>query len=296
MKEKVILAGGTGFIGQYFEEKLKQLGYDVHIISRSPRHISWNDSAAIIEALEDSAMLINLAGKSVDCRYNDKNKEEILRSRVETTKRLGEAILACRIPPRLWINSSTATIYRHAEDRPMTELDGEIGTGFSVDVAKAWEDAFFSFDLSQTRQAALRISIVLGKHGGVMTPYRNLVKFGLGGVQGSGNQKFSWIHIDDLFRIVLFIKENEGVSGVFNCAAPHPVTNREFMHQLRTAMNVRVGLPSPKWLLELGAFIIRTETELIVKSRWVIPQRLEQQGFRFQFDQVNKALADLCAH
>ncbi|MGD8191254.1 TIGR01777 family oxidoreductase [Brevibacillus ginsengisoli] len=295
MQPKVILAGGTGFIGQYFEEKLIQLGYDVKIISRKPQHISWNDPSAIVEALEESEMLINLAGKSVDCRYHPKNQEEILNSRVKTTQQLGNAVLACQKPPRLWINSSTATIYRHAEDRPMTEASGEVGTGFSVDVARSWEDAFFSFDLPHTRQAALRVAIVLGKHGGVMTPFRNLVKFGLGGVQGSGNQMFSWIHIEDLFQIVLFLLEKEELSGVFNCSAPHPVTNREFMQQLRTAMNAPMGLPSPRWMLELGAILIRTETELILKSRWVLPERLKENGYTFQYDQVNKALADILA-
>lgn len=201
---KVVLAGGTGFIGESFKNKFKELGYEVHIISRQKQHISWEDKLSIKEALEDTELLINLAGKSVNCRYNEANKNEIMNSRIRTTKILGEAIQACTNPPAIWMNSSTATIYRHAEDRPMTEEKGEIGSGFSVNVATNWEKTFFSFDLPKTRQIALRIAIVLGKDGGVMTPYRNLVKFGLGGIHGTGNQKFSWIHIDDLFQIVLF--------------------------------------------------------------------------------------------
>jgi len=293
MNKKVVLAGGTGFIGKYFASKFKSLGYKVEIISRQPDQLSWGDQTGIISALEDADLLINLAGKSVDCRYNAKNMESILRSRTETTKILGKAILLCKNPPPLWINSSTATIYRHAEDRPMTETNGEIGIGFSVDVAKAWENAFFSFDLPKTRQAALRISIVLGKDGGVITPFRNLVKLGLGGAQGSGLQMFSWIHIEDLWQIVLFLQEREQLSGVFNCSSPEPIPNRELMDQIRKVMGVKFGLPTPAWMLKMGAVFIRTETELILKSRWVIPERLEREGFQYKFKHLNHALQDL---
>ncbi|WP_028595680.1 TIGR01777 family oxidoreductase [Paenibacillus assamensis] len=293
MKKKVVIAGGTGFIGKYFEKQFRSMGYDVIIISRQPHHLAWDDKQGIVEAVNNADMLINLAGKSVDCRYNEKNKREIIRSRTSTTHLLGRAILACSHPPTLWINSSTATIYRHAEDRPMSEEGGDIGTGFSVDVAKQWEEALFSFNLPATRQVALRIAIVLGKDGGVMTPFKNLVRFGLGGVQGSGNQRFSWIHIEDLFGIVMFLREHEELSGVFNCSSPYPVTNRELMEQLRKTMKVKVGLPSPRWLLEIGAVFIKTETELVLKSRWVIPERLERAGYTFTYDRLDKTLDDL---
>jgi uncharacterized protein (TIGR01777 family) len=293
MKQKVILAGGTGFIGKYFKDKFIDLGYEVIIISRQANHISWQNEAGIIEALENSELLINLAGKSVDCRYTAKNKEEIINSRTETTKILGNALIKCNNPAPLWINSSTATIYRHAEDRPMTEDNGEIGSGFSVDVAKEWEHSFFSFQLPHTRQIALRIAIALGSDGGVITPFKNLVKFGLGGVQGSGNQRFSWIHIEDLFAIILFLKDKEELNGVFNCSSPDPVSNRELMEQFRKAMHVKFGLPSPKWLLHLGAFLIRTEPELILKSRWVIPERLERAGYTFKFNKIDQALQQI---
>src|SRR5699024_8230180 len=160
-------------------------------------------------------------------RYNEANKNEIMNSRLRTTSILGEAIQVCENPPAIWMNSSTATIYRHAEDRPMTEEEGEIGSGFSVDVATTWEKTFFNFDLTKTRQIALRTAIVVGKDGGVIMPYRNLVRFGLGGVQGNGNQKFSWIHIEDLFEIVQFLKDEKELSGVFNCSSPQVVSNRE---------------------------------------------------------------------
>ncbi|HRG48623.1 MAG TPA: NAD-dependent epimerase/dehydratase family protein, partial [Leptospiraceae bacterium] len=188
--KKIVLAGGTGFVGKYLKTKFSELGYEVKIISRQNDSIQWDDISSIVDALDNSEMLINLAGKSVDCRYNKKNKEEILKSRTETTRILGEAILKCKKPPELWINSSTATIYRHAEDRPMTESSGEIGSGFSVGVATQWEKFFFDFKLSKTRQVALRMAIVLGRDGGVMIPFKNLVRFGLGGKQGSGKQMF----------------------------------------------------------------------------------------------------------
>src|ERR1700712_2767660 len=162
MDKKIVIAGGTGFIGTYLNTEFGKLGYDVIIISRQMGHVQWSDDAGIVNALDGAEVLINLAGKSVNCRYTEKNKAEILSSRTETTKALGDAILKCKKPPALWLNSSTATIYRHAEDRPMTEGTGEIGSGFSVDVAKEWERAFFAFTLPQTRMVALRIAVVLG--------------------------------------------------------------------------------------------------------------------------------------
>lgn len=291
--KKVVIAGGTGFIGELFHKRFQELGYDVSIISRQRQHIHWEDKLSMQKALEDAELLINLAGKSVNCRYNEKNKQEIMNSRISTTRILGEAVQSCSKPPELWINSSTATIYRHAEDRPMTEAEGEVGSGFSVDVAKKWEDTFFAYKLPHTRQIALRIAIVLGKGGGVMAPYLNLVRFGLGGIQGSGKQKFSWIHIEDLFQIILFLRDKQDLSGVFNCSAPKPVTNRELMKELRNTMNVPFGLPAPKWMLEVGSIFIRTETELVLKSRWVIPDRLEREGFNFRFNTLDHTLQDI---
>ncbi|PWW40870.1 MULTISPECIES: TIGR01777 family oxidoreductase [Paenibacillus] len=290
--KKVVLAGGTGFVGQDFAQRFKERGYEVLIISRQPGHVAWENQAGIIQALEGAELLINLAGKSVNCRYTDENRKIILESRTRTTRILGESVLACSNPPELWINSSTATIYRHAEDRPMTEKEGEIGSGFSVDVAKAWEKAFFEFSLPSTRQIALRIAIVLGE-GGVMEPLTNLVRFGLGGSQGPGTQQFSWIHIEDLFRMVIYVQQHPQLEGVFNASSPHPVTNRQLMESLRRQMGVRIGLPSTRWMLELGARFIRTETELVLKSRWVIPERLEREGFTFKYDTLDLALAEI---
>ena len=293
MKKKIIIAGGSGFIGTYLTQKFKSLGYEVIIFSRQASHVNWNNTTGMIAALENAEMLINLAGKSVDCRYTKNNKQQILSSRIETTNALGEAITQCKNPPVIWINASTATIYRHAEDRPMTESDGEIGKGFSVDVATNWEKAFFHFKLRETRQIALRIAIVLGKDGGVIRPFKNLVRFGLGGKQGNGKQMFSWIHVEDVFNIILFLQQHPNLSGVFNVAAPNPVSNKILMQAFRKTMSVKFGLPSPKWLLTIGAMIIKTETELILKSRWVIPKKLMLAGYYFTFKTIDEALKNI---
>lgn len=292
MVKKAVIAGGTGFIGTYLKEKYERLGYRVYIISRQSEHIQWDDTYSMKDALDGAKLVINLAGRSVNCRYTEANKREIFNSRTETTEALGRAIEACSTAPELWINASTATIYRHAEDRPMTEDGGEIGRGFSVAVAKAWEDSFFSFQLPDTRQVALRIAIVLGD-GGVMEPYRKLVKYGLGGKQGNGRQMFSWIHIEDLYRTIRFMQHRDELSGVFNASAPNPLANKQWMNELRQSINRRAGLPATKWMLETGAAALRTETELILKSRWVVPERLVREGFRFRYPALKNALANL---
>jgi uncharacterized protein (TIGR01777 family) len=293
MSLHIVIAGGTGFIGNYLTDQFHQLGHKVSIISRHQPSVTWDDFQGLVDVLEGADLLINLAGKSVNCRYNKENKEEILRSRTASTQLLGDAIQKCVVPPKLWINSSTATIYRHATDKAMTESTGEIGTGFSVDVAKKWEKAFFDFDLPHTRQIALRIAIVLGEGGGVMTPFINLVRFGLGGVQGNGNQRFSWIHIEDLLQIMLFLWSNPQLAGIFNCSSPNPVDNRTLMKSLRKQLGSSFGLPSPEWLLKIGAVAIGTETELILKSRWVVPEKLEHAGYKFKFPQLDLALSDI---
>ena len=293
MKRKIVIAGGTGFIGNYLASEFVKLGYEVLVISRSAGNVQWANVQAIIQALENADMLVNLAGKSVDCRYNEKNKAEILRSRTETTRILGEAIKKCENPPALWVNSSTATIYRHAEDRPMTEDHGEIGKGFSVEIATQWEKTFFDFSLKQTRQVALRMAIVLGKDGGVIKPYLNLVRFGLGGRQGNGRQMFSWIHAADVFNIILFVREHKELSGVYNCSAPNPVTNEILTKNFREKTNTKFGLPSPAWLLKIGAVMVRTETELILKSRWVVPEKLLKAGYAFRYPTLDAALENI---
>ncbi|MGJ7033603.1 TIGR01777 family oxidoreductase [Niabella hirudinis] len=293
MKQKIIIAGGTGFIGQYLLKRFREEGYEVLVISRNASDITWADEDKIRKALEGAEALINLAGKSVDCRYTEANKQEILGSRVQTTKRLQSVLEQCTVPPKLWINSSTATIYREARDRPMDEDRGEVGTGFSVTVARAWEAAFFERSAPHTRKVALRISIVLGRGGGVMQPYTNLTRYGLGGVQGSGKQVFSWIHIEDVYRIIRFMMEHAALEGVFNTAAPFPVLNQQLMEALRKRIRPLVYFSIPEWLLQLGARLIGTEPELVLKSRWVIPQKLEEAGFEFKYPTVTEALDEI---
>jgi uncharacterized protein len=302
---KIILAGGSGFIGQGLAKRFAVQGDEVVVLSRhvvpatgDVITLKWDGKTLgpWTEAIEGADLLINLAGKSVDCRYNEKNKKAILDSRLEPTRVLGEAIRQAKNPPRLWINSSTATIYRHAEDRPMDEEKGEIGSGFSVNVAKAWEKAFFEADTPKTRKVALRSAIVLGKEGGVFIPFKNLVKFGLGGVQGNGHQMFSWIHEEDLFGIIRFIQAHEDMAGVVNCSAPNPLSNREVMAAFRKALHRPLGLPAPAWLLEIGAWLIRTETELLLKSRWVVPTRLVKAGYRFKYPTFSEALPSLVSN
>ncbi|MBS3913492.1 MAG: TIGR01777 family oxidoreductase [Bacteroidetes bacterium] len=297
---KIVIAGGTGFLGQILDRELRD-NYEIIILSThknkcdNGKIVYWDGMSSIgLETIMDGAYaLINLSGKSVDCRYNEKNKREIFASRLNSTKALGNALGKCQNPPAVWINSASATIYRHAEDIPMKESDGEPGEGFSVEVCKQWEAMFFSFSHLGIRQVALRTAIVLGKRGGVMLPFRNLARFGLGGKMGKGTQMFSWIHEKDFAKSVKFILENNNITGIINIAAPNPIPNAEFMKYLRREMGVNIGIPLPKALLEIGAVLIQTETELILKSRWVLPDKLLNSGFDFQFPNIQKALKEL---
>jgi uncharacterized protein (TIGR01777 family) len=292
MSKKIVIAGGTGFVGNFLTSKFKEDGFDVCVISRNS-NVRWSDKPALLSALEGSDTLINLAGKSVNCRYNEKNRALILSSRLETTKLLGEAIQQCVNPPKLWMNASAATIYRDELTRPNTEFDITDGDGFSVEVSKQWEQAFYSFTLEKTRQIAMRISIVLGENGGVIPVYKNLVKFGLGGRQGDGQQKFSWIHIDDFYRIIRHAQESKEINGPLNFASPHPISNERLMSEFRKAMGVKFGLNATKWMLGIGALLIGTEPELILRNRWVVSQKLIDSKFKFQFPTIEDALANL---
>jgi uncharacterized protein (TIGR01777 family) len=289
-RQAVVIAGATGFIGSYFRRRFVAEGWQVRTVGRdASADAQWNDDGAITKALDGAELLVNLAGRSVNCRYNERHRREILESRVLTTRTLGRAVAGCAEPPRTWINSSTGTIYRHAEDRPQSEVSGELGSGFSVDVARAWEDELAAAELPGTRKVPLRIAIVLGA-GGVMSPLRNLVRLGLGGHMGPGTQKFSWIHVEDLFRTVLFVHDHSELGGPVNAASPYAVDNRELMALVRKSLGVPLGIPTPAWLLEAGAVLIRTQTELVLKSRWVEPRKLLDAGFSFQYPALAGAL------
>jgi NAD dependent epimerase/dehydratase family enzyme len=311
---QIVIAGASGFIGRYLLRALEAEGARVSTIGRAGATVRWGDAKGIAALLEGSGLLINLAGKSVNCRYTLANRTEILRSRIETTRELSDAVAACAHPPALWVNSSTATIYRHAEDRPMTEEAGEIGTGFSVGIATAWEREFFAAELPETRRVALRMAIVLGD-GSVIVPLVRLVRLGLGGPQLDGRwpstksrraagtfhefrarggaQKFSWIHIADVLGILRFLRDHDDMAGVINASSPNPSDNRTVMRLLRRALGVRLGIPAWRWMLELGSALIRTETELVLKSRWVVPERLERAGYEFAYPELEPALEQI---
>jgi len=314
--DHIVIAGASGFIGQHLAAVWRARGARVSEIGRSGPDARWGDTAAITRLLDGADLLVNLAGKSVNCRYGPANRAEIMRSRVETTRELREAVLACAAPPRLWLNSSTATIYRHAEDRPMTESTGELGQGFSVDVATSWEREFFAGELPATRRVALRMAIVLGD-GSALVPLMNLARAGLGGPQldgpwpatkarlaagthhrqgaGGGRQKFSWIHVDDVLGSIDWLREHDEVDGVVNLSSPNPSDNGTMMGIVRRAVGMPVGLPATRWMLELGTAVLRTETELVLKSRWVVPERLVEGGYEFVHPHLDAAVKQIVA-
>jgi uncharacterized protein (TIGR01777 family) len=293
MDQKVVIAGGTGFIGAYLEQQFKQAGYAVKIISRQQGHVSWDNQQALTAALEDASLLINLAGKAINTRFTEANKKALIESRIHTTTVLGNALLRCKRPPELWINASGAHIYGLSEDHAMTEQDPLSDHPFTALLAQQWEEAFFDFKLPATRQAALRLSIVLGKDGGVLMPYKWLARLGLGGTQASGRQMFSWVHLEDLYRIILFLQSHKELQGAFNVAAPEAVSNRQLMRSLRKTMHMPVGIPAPAFLIRIGGTIIGTEPDLLLGSMWVRPERLEQAGFHFAFPGLEAALQNL---
>jgi hypothetical protein len=293
MNRTVVLAGASGFVGRHLSDHYARGGAHVRTIGRGGgADAGWDDPARLAEVLDGSALLVNLAGRSVSCRYTKRTADEIFSSRVQTTAALGEALAACAAPPSLWVNASTGTIYRDARDRPMDEVGGEIGTGFSVSVAQAWERALFD-SAAPVRKVALRMSIILGPGGGAVNPLINLARVGLGGRMGDGGQVFSWAHVDDVAGAIDHLVARPEIAGPVNVAAPHHVTNAELMDAVRTSVGRRRGLPTPAWLLELGARVIRTEPELVLKSRWVEPGVLRESGYVFAHPTLDGTLADV---
>lgn len=298
MKKKIIIAGGTGFLGKALNEFFGEQGYDVFVLTRSPKSktdIYWDGQTVgeWVDILNGADVLINLTGKSVDCRYTRKNKEEILSSRINSTNVLHTALKNLKNPPKVWLNASSATIYMHAETIQMTEDRGSLGDDFSMNVCKKWEAAFFEEELPKTRSVALRTSIVFGKEAGAFPVIKRLAKFFMGGKQGSGRQMVSWIHIDDFCRAVDFIIKNDCIVGVINVVGPAPINNADFMKLVRRHVGVPFGLNQPVWLLDIGARIIGTEIELLLKSRNVVPARLLEKGFEFKYATMEECLEGL---
>jgi hypothetical protein len=300
--KRLVIASGSGFLGDalihYFGSK-----FDEYIIlTRSPhqnenniKYIQW-DAKTIGEwtqYLEGAECVINLCGKSVDCRYNAKNKTLIFSSRLDSTAVLGKAIANCKDAPKVWMNAASATIYRYSEDKIMTETDVEYGEGFSVEVCKAWEKIFNESQTPNTRKINLRISMVMGKRAGVFPVLRKLTKRFLGGKMGSGNQMVSWIHQEDFCRLVEWLINNKNAAGPYNVAAPNPISNDRMMKIFRKELKVPFGLPAYEWMLEIGAFFMRTETELILKSRNVISDRAMKEGFDFKFKTMEECVKNL---
>ncbi len=299
---KIVLAGGNGYLGGVLAKYYRPLANEVIILSRTNKAANGNIQTVLwdgrtegewIKSLDGADLIINLCGKNVNCRYTEANKAEIINSRLVPTALLGKVIRDLANPPKLWINVTSATIYRHAEDRPQNEETGEAGYGFSINVCRQWEETFFSSNTPHTRKIALRMGIVLGRTDAAFPRLLNLVKCGLGGKQGDGKQYVSWVHEQDAAKCTEWLINHEELNGVINCTAPEPVKNAQLMGIIRNAYGVPLGLPAPAWLLEIGAKIIGTETELILKSRWVLPKRLLDSGYSFLFSKAEHAVKDL---
>jgi uncharacterized protein (TIGR01777 family) len=308
---KIIIPGGTGQVGTVLARAFHRDGHEVVVLSRTPRAAPWRvvpwDARTVGDwaaELDGADAVINLAGRSVNCRYTPANRRAIKESRVDSTRAVGAVIARAARPPRVWLQASTATIYAHRYDAPNDETTGLLGGAerdapdtwrFSIDVATSWERALDEVAVPGTRKVKLRSAMVMSPdRGGVFDVLLGLVRRGLGGPTGDGRQYVSWIHDEDFVRAVSWLIERDTLEGPVNLAAPNPVPNAEFMRALREAWGIRFGLPATAWMLEVGAFFLRTETELVLKSRRVVPGRLLQDGFTFRFPAWPEAARDLC--
>lgn len=310
---KIVIPGGSGQIGTVLTRSFLGLGHEVVILGRQAaptqgRLVAWDGETlgAWASEIEGSDVVINLAGRSVNCRYHARHQREILDSRLKSTAILGEAIARASEPPRLWLQSSTATIYAHRYDAGNDEATGILGGTeadrdvpktwkFSTDVARAWEKAAEDAKTPKTRKVLLRSAMTMSPdRGGIFDVLIGLTRLGLAGTNGDGRQYVSWIHEADFVQALLWLIEHEDLEGPVNLASPNPLPNRDFMRILRQAWGAKIGLPATRWMLEIGAFLMRTETELLLKSRRVIPGKLVESGFSFQFATWEAAAADLC--
>ncbi len=303
MLQKIVIFASNGFIGKYLIHFFSDKCIHLITINRQAETVNTNNRTHLLwdgktlgdwfNHIDNADIIMNLAGKSVNCRYTEANKVAIFSSRLDSTAVIGKAIQQLANPPKVWMNMSSATIYRHAEDHYQDEYSGELGKGFSVEVCKAWEKTCNDVNTPNTRKVLLRTSITLGKDDGAFTRILRLVKFYLGGKQGSGKQMFSWIHIHDLARTILFIYQNNNIEGVCNLVTPNAITNNTFMQTVRKSLQKPFGLSMPTWLLKFGAVLIGTELELILKSRWVYPTKLLQAGFVFEYNTIEEACEEI---
>jgi uncharacterized protein len=306
---KIVIAGGTGQLGGVLTRAFRARGDEVVVLSRGgtseARLVPWDGRTvgAWAGEIDGSDVVINLAGRSVNCRYTDANLQAMMNSRVDSTRVVGLGIGQVARPPRVWLQMSTATIYAHRFDAPNDEATGVIGGNepdapkywkFSIDIAQAWERAQWEANTVRTRKVALRSAMVMSPdRGGIFDVLLGLTRLGLGGPIAGGRQFVSWIHHRDFVRAIQVLIERDEMEGPVNLAAPHPIPQRDFMAALREAWGTRIGLPASKWMAEIGAFFLRTDTELTLKSRRVVPTRLLESGFDFQFPQWQDAARDL---
>ena len=288
----ILIAGGTGFIGTYLKKRFEEKGENVKLVSRTGIDVSWVHQS-LVDALEHTEVVNNLAGKTINCRHTGENKKMILDSRIKATSLLGNAIAACKNPPLLWVNASASAIYKSDTIAPATETSEHLADDFLADVVRRWETDFFSFKLPSTRQIALRTSVVLGRSKGAFPSLLRLTRLGLGGKVGNGKQIFSWIHIGDYFRIVEFLIQNDSITGVVNCTSPAPLSNAALMKEMRSKVKIPFGLPAPEFAVRIGAFFIGTESSLLLDSTNIYPERLLNAGFKFKFGDISTAISDL---
>ena len=308
---KIVIPGGTGQVGTVLARAFLADGHDVVVLSRKKSSQPWKivewDGKSLgdwANEIDGADVVVNLAGRSVNCRYNEENRRQMMDSRVDSTRVVGEAIVAAKNPPNVWLQASTATIYAHRFDAPNDDVTGIIGGhepdapdtwNFSIDVATSWERVTNEADTPNTRKVLMRSAMIMSPdRGGIFDTMLTIVRLGLGGTAAGGRQYISWIHDLDFIRSVYWLVEHEDLSGPINLAAPEPLPNKEFMRVVREAWGMPIGLPASKWMLELGAFLMRSETELILKSRRVVPKLLIDSGFEFEFPTWKSAAADLC--
>jgi len=300
--KKLIIAGGTGFLGQALITQLEHEYDEIVILSRSGnrqtnkiKYIQWDAKSfgTWNAELEGAEAIINLSGRNINCRYTKKNKAEILASRLESTTIIGEAILKCKTPPKAWINASATGIYQFQENKFSTEANAKIGAGFIAEVCVAWEKAVAKFKLPQTRQLIIRTSMVLGHGGGAFPVMSKLAALGLGGTLGKGTQQVSWIHIADYCALIKWMINTNTAVGVYNGVAPTPIINKDMMRLFRQKAHMKIGLPAYTWMLEIGAFFIGTETEIILGSTYAYPEKALNEGFTFQYKTMESCLDNL---
>jgi uncharacterized protein (TIGR01777 family) len=301
-KAKAVITGGSGFLGVNLAQALSESGYEVCIISRNPpkvkgnwKHVKWDarSPGEWTNELNGAAVIVNLAGKSVDCIKSPDNCDVILRSRVESTLAIGEALRKINSPPLVWVQISTAHIYGDPPELLCTE-DSPTGYGLAPFVGRAWENAYKKSVLPEMRQVIFRTSFVLGRSGGALSRLALIARIGLGGKAGHGKQGISWLHEEDMNRLFVRAITDENIKGVYIATAPNPVSNAEFMHQLRKAIGMPIGLPAMSWMVKIAApLILKTDPELALYGRYCVSKRLEEKGFEFMYPDVGTALSNI---